>query len=242
MPSSLGVIDTPRTALLVMIATVLLVVACSDDPQEETPLDSFTPALTATTPASTPVASVSPQDVVTWRWVNVTVDVKADSAIQVTRYIASDLEYPPSGGPVLELFLGDSSIQLDAQSGKLIQQSVGEADKSELETTLKSLVVGSKPSVEQLPWPYASSARPEKTTEQGNIRYATPDPGAGIVLRFGCGDGGADAGCWIHIGNERSRRAVNITTGETIETYDDVAPEDKTAFDRWRQSVEIVGP
>jgi hypothetical protein len=34
---------------------------------------------------------------------------------------------------------------------------------------------------------------------------------------------------------------VDTTTGETIETYDNVAQEDKAAFDRWRQAVEIVG-
>jgi hypothetical protein len=219
-----------------MIAAALSVVACSEDPQEDA-LNSFTPSLTAM-----PVDSVSPQDGTTWRWVNITVDIKADSDISVARYIASDLEYPPDGGPVLELFLGESYIQLDAQSGEIISQSVGEAD-NELETTLSSLVVGPKPSVEQLPWPYASGARPEKTTEQGNIRFTFPDPEAGIVLAFGCGDSPypGEGGCWIEIRNEQSKRAVDTTTGETIETYDNVAQEDKAAFDRWRQAVEIVG-
>jgi hypothetical protein len=146
-------------------------------------------------------------------------------------------------GIAIELVRGDSRVAIDARSGEVLAKVVSDADSDVIEAATGTIVVDENVDKSRLPWPYDPTAptRP-KDQEAPGFWYWEPDPAAGIVAGFACGGSasGEGTGCGVAFFNERSSIRVTNAAGRVSVDSIVVAEEDREAFDRLANSVELT--
>jgi hypothetical protein len=149
-----------------------------------TPVSTATPFAGSPTPARrTPSAGET-----LWRWGNVTILIREDSGISVSRYVAPPQRNPPDGGPEMDLILGDSQVGINAVIGSINFSAVGEAHKSIFDEALATLEVDPADTL-AMDWPPSEGLSPDSPTLQwGRIKYTEPPPDTGVVVVGTIGD------------------------------------------------------
>jgi hypothetical protein len=185
-----------------------------------------------------------------WRWVNVTLVVPDNGRFEVERDSDPPEARPPDGGPVLKLYKtsGDgpsaiptSWILLDARTGAVIRQNVGEADRAEIDAVLGTLSVAPL-DVSTARWPYSTELPTNVTRETfgGGMSFIRPAPDTGMLVGGSIGDPG---GPGLSISNGISGLGVGIdpATGTLILDTQFLQPEHAPVFMRWADSVKLCG-
>jgi hypothetical protein len=199
------------------------------------------------------------------RWGNVTLTVPGDSDMYYAR-----LESAPQAtaqgiiGPMLLLETDESTVVIHAETGEVIYDNVLPTERAAFEAVLATLeVVEAEVAVETgAPWPY-SSTPPSTTRQQWDpFSFMLPDPTAGIsvqpmdVLFIEPRPPGSNS--VIKVFNTRSQMGVNgagevyvpggstFTLAEFTEAdpslLEGIHPEDRAAFQRFAQTIEISPP
>lgn len=174
------------------------------------------------------------------RWGNITVAVPEGSGVVAV----GDYALTGDRQPVLVLKKGDSFVDLDAETGAVVQENVSSADRAVIETVLATLKVAEQ-DVATAPWPYSDRPPAVPRERYGNITYVPPDPASGFKVSQGIGDTFTSRGSiqFIRIANARSSMIIDAGTGLVDESgLDHVAAEDKEAFQRFLSEVEFVAP
>jgi hypothetical protein len=221
--------------VLALLALSFMLASCEDTEEDTSQAATEGPTAEATKPQEqTPGPGAT-----LWRWGNVTVIVPDDSGIAVSRYIAPPQRLPPNGGPEIDLIRGDSQVGINGTTGAVTYKQVQAEDIADFDGAIATIRVAETNSSSLLAWPFGSEQPTDLKRQQGNLLYWEPDPASGVVSYYSCGAGPNAGGCVIGIENSRSRRAIDVDTGEVV--VDSVAPEDAEAFDRWTQTVETAG-
>ncbi|HET9477003.1 MAG TPA: hypothetical protein VFP63_05915, partial [Dehalococcoidia bacterium] len=204
------------------------------------------PAGTFTPPASpTPVARTPGAGETLWRWANVTLIVRGDSGIVVSRYVAPAQRLPPNGGPEMDLILDDSQVGIDASSGRILYEAVAANHKEVFDATLATVSVDSADPA-SLPWPHTEETgiALERHT-WGLISYIEPPPDAGIVVMTGIGDCLGQPDCeavdsrFIEILTANSLVTVTVKNGMLSSDTSAVVGTEKALFDRYLEVVVL---
>lgn len=177
-----------------------------------------------------------------WRWENVTILVSDAEDMSVGRLVAGPQVFPPDGGPVFELRRGDSFASVDAETGKVFVEQIGEADRSAFNQVLATIQVGCPRPTNASPWPYGTAEPVQGKPRRGNVLYWEPAPDSGLVLQRVVRDFSYGGDEVLMLLNAGSRRVIDIDTGKVSANNDRIAPEDAEAFERWTQAVEVVAP
>ncbi len=171
------------------------------------------------------------------RWGNVTVQVTEDSGVAAVQGFAPAEIKPPAGGLVLILNRRDSSLVIDADTGKVIQDAVQAADRAAIDQVASTLVVKAFDE-KAAPWPYSSTPPPSTTRERvGSITFIPPAPGSGLEVYIVVNDGLQGSFVALQLKNGRSSLSINAETGITASA--DIATEDAEAFDRFLSAVQV---
>jgi hypothetical protein len=227
-----------RIVLPVVTAVVLLVTACSDDPEEDVVGDTGT----------TPSASTSPQpetpgpEGTVWRWANVTVTIPDGSGISVSPGTAALAGLP--GTLILTKINPDdperySFVSIDAITGDMVERSVLAEDEALIDSVLATVSLGPL-DPETAGWPYQQEPAPDMPRlSEASVSYVHPSPDSGMYVGFGLGDPG---GPFLDIRNERSAAFVRIGSDGSLE-FDTtmVIEEDLPVFERWLAEVRRCG-
>ena len=89
------------------------------------------------------------------RWGNLTVQVTKGSGV----FAAPDYALTDEGKPVLILKKGDSFVELDAETGIVVEERIANADRAAIQKVLATLEV-SEQDVATAPWPHSDTLRP----------------------------------------------------------------------------------
>jgi hypothetical protein len=174
------------------------------------------------------------------RWGNVTVQVSEETGVVA----AGDYALTGARQPVLVLKRGDSFVDVDAETGQVVQEQVAEGDRAAMQEVLATLEV-SEQDIATAPWPYSDMPPVMPRERLGNITYVPPDPASGFKVSEGIGDTFTSRGSiqFIRIANARSSMIIDAGTGLVDASgLDHVAAEDKEAFQRFLSEVELVAP
>ena len=177
-------------------------------------------------------------DVQVVRWGNVTIQVSEESGVLADRTFVPAQIKPPDGGPALILRKGDSLLVIDADTGKVLEDFVGDGDKAAIQEAADSLKV-SELDKENATWPYSDPAPDAPREQTANVTFVPPDPASGIIVRKMVNDPG---GWGLIVTNGRSTLTIDAETGDIIEENTLILPEDKEAFDRFLSAAEYIGP
>jgi len=178
-------------------------------------------------------------DVQVVRWGNVTVAVSSDSGVTAAPGSALSGERQS----VLVLKKGDSFIDLDAQTGAIVQEKVADSDRPAIQAVLASLQVSELDEAKSA-WPYGSGAPALPRERFGAVTYTPPDPASGIVVSTGIADTFTDQGSFpfIQVANVGSSLFLNAQSGLVDGPSTLIATEDEEAFKRFLSEVEYLGP
>ena len=177
-------------------------------------------------------------DVQVVRWGIVSIQVSEESGVLADRTFVPAQIKPPDGGPALILRKGDSLLVIDADTGKVLEDFVGDGDKAAIQEAADSLKV-SELDKENATWPYSDPAPDAPREQTANVTFVPPDPASGIIVRKMVNDPG---GWGLIVTNGRSTLTIDAETGDIIEENTLILPEDKEAFDRFLSTVEYLGP
>ena len=203
------------------------------------------------------------------RWGNVTIELPADSDINYAR-LSSAPQAMARGimGPVLYLFTrGDSDgseLMVDATTGKVVYEGVLPEERAAFDAVRTTVEVAAKDVAAEpdAPWPYGSKLPDTPRPRFANLSWAEPDPASGISVQFGTADfiepQPPGSGSFIRIFNGRSQMHINgagrvlVTEGADfalaeftsaeIAALDGIHPDDREAFQRFAQAVEVGPP
>lgn len=189
------------------------------------------PVPVSQTPVLSPVPI--PPGYTKYRWGEITFVAAND--IQVARYVGTSEENPPDGGPLVHLILPESSVIIDAESGRVLSQT--QIVTESLKNALASVRAG-EPVEDPAPWPLGDSRPPSSRVDDYSVRYFEPHPASGIALIRVCPLSivHEDGECAVGITNGRSTWSIYGSNGQL--GHNVIAPEDAAAFDRWIASVE----
>ena len=201
------------------------------------------------------------------RWVNVTITIAADSDVYYAR-----LPSAPQGmarglmGPMLELGTrgAGSLVIVDATTGKVVHDDVLPAERAAFDAVLATLEVTTTDVAAEPggPWPYGSELPDTPRPRWGNISWVDPDPASGISVQPMMGDSiepqPPGSHLAISVSNGRSHIGIDgagavfttgageLTLAEFIQadasTLEGIHPDDREAFQRFAQAVELGPP
>jgi hypothetical protein len=233
-----------RRGLSILVGIVpLLLAGCGE---EEAGLQGPTATLSDPTIAPAPTLAAG---ATLWRWVNVTLLVPDDGRFYVVQDSDPPEARPPDGGPVLKLYktsggdpsaMPESWVHLNAETGAVVRENIGEDDRAEIQSVLDTLSVAPL-DVVNTKWPYSGELPPDLTRETfGGMSFIRPTPDTGLLVGGSISDPG---GAGLTMGNGRSGVGVYIdeATGSLAAETKYILPEDEAAFMRWVDSVELCG-
>ncbi len=180
------------------------------------------------------------------RWVNVTVAVPEGSGVAAVPGSVDPGVNPPDGGPVLLLVKGESRLAIDADTGKVIHDSVEASDRPAIDEVLATLEIREF-DPDTAPWPYGTVPPATPRERFGNISFIRPGPESGLAVYLQVGDlppGSEGSGLALGLTNGRSTLAIDAGTGAVFEETTKVAAEDQEAFDRFLSAIQFgqLGP
>ena len=146
------------------------------------------------------------------RWGKVTVEISQGSGVTAVGDFAPAQIKPPSGGQVLLLSRGESSLAIDAESGKVLEDAVLPADRTSFDGVLGTLQLSAQ--ADSGAWPIGGIAPPVERRRWGNLTYLPPDPSSGFEVFLEIGDSAEGGSRALQLTNGRSTLAVDAETGE----------------------------
>ena len=130
-------------------------------------------------------------------------------------------------------------LQIDADTGEIVMDTLSRDYRSEVDAVLGSLRVDPlRPDV----WPYSDGSAPAETSVLGTVRYAQPALASGIRVGVSynyCLPSPTCSQESLVVTNGFSYMHVRADNGE-IMSLDRVQPEDVAAFERYAQSVQVT--
>ncbi len=172
------------------------------------------------------------------RYVNISIALPPeDSGLRAhPDYAAPENSEVPGGGPVVVIggTEPDAYLLLDALTGEVLVDKIGPTHRDAADAILASVRQEREPP--QL-WPLAGVAPTGERVTFGRISFIEPDPGSGVYVALGEGDGPQGNETFLFIHNGRSRMTLS-ESGETNMAL--VLAEDREVFQRVASVVVVA--